>query len=283
MEFYQNLPMHLDPIALQIGFFSIGWYSLMYLAAFGTVYLLLRLRLKKDKIAFNFSVEKLESFMLWAILGVVIGGRLGYVFFYEPAYFLVNPLSVISPFDQVGNLVGIYGMSYHGGALGVILATLIFGKKYKITFWALADFVIPAIPAGYFFGRMGNFLNGELFGRLTNSWWGMYFYNSNTLAWELRVPSQLLEAFFEGLILFLILWFLRNKKYMAGKFLSAYLLSYGIVRFFLEFVREPDWQIGFVGNFLGVQITLGQVYSLIMIALAVVAYFFSRQLTKDAR
>jgi len=281
MEFYQNLPMHLSPIALQIGFFSIGWYSLMYLVAFLTVYLLLRWRIKHDQLEINISFEKLENFILYAILGVVVGGRLGYVLLYEPSYFFAHPLEIISPFDLAGNFVGIYGMSYHGGAIGVILASLIFSKRNKINFWKLSDFVIPAIPAGYFFGRIGNFLNGELFGRLTKSRWGMYFYNFNTLTFELRVPSQLLEAFFEGLVLFLILWLSRKKKWLQGNFLSAYLLGYGFFRFFIEFVREPDWQIGFVAKIGAQGLTLGQVYSLLMIGVAILVYVLKRRLTKQ--
>jgi len=281
MEFYQNLPMHLSPIALQIGFFSIGWYSLMYLVAFLTVYLLLRWRIKHDQLEINISFEKLENFILYAILGVVVGGRLGYVLLYEPSYFFAHPLEIISPFDLAGNFVGIYGMSYHGGAIGVILASLIFSKRNKINFWKLSDFVIPAIPAGYFFGRIGNFLNGELFGRLTKSRWGMYFYNFNTLTFELRVPSQLLEAFFEGLVLFLILWLSRKKKWLQGNFLSAYLLGYGFFRFFIEFVREPDWQIGFVAKIGAQGLTLGQVYLLLMIGVAILVYVLKRRLTKQ--
>ena len=272
LEFYQNIPIHLNPIAFKIGFFPVEWYSLMYLAAFVTVYLLLSWRLKNEKLQINISLEKIENFILWVILGVVIGGRIGYVLFYEPSYFLAHPLEIISPFDMAGNFIGLYGMSYHGGVLGVLLVSFIFAKRNKIAFFSLADFVIPAIPAGYFFGRIGNFLNGELYGRLTQSHWGMYFYNSMNLTWELRFPSQLLEAFFEGLALFLILWIGRNKKWMQGNFLSAYLLGYGIFRFGIEFVREPDWQIGFVGQSLGLHLTLGQVYSIIMIFLAVGIY-----------
>ena len=283
LDFYQNIPSHLNPIAFQIGFFPVGWYSLMYLAAFLTVYLLLRWRLKNEKLSINISIEKIESFILWAIFGVIIGGRLGYVLFYEPSYFFAHPLEMISPFDLAGNFIGLYGMSYHGGVLGVLAASFIFSKKNKISFFSLADFVIPAIPAGYFFGRIGNFLNGELYGRLTQSEWGMYFYNSMNLTWELRFPSQLLEAFFEGLVLFFILWVIRKYKWMKGNFLSAYLLGYGIFRFGIEFVREPDWQIGFVGQSLGLHLTLGQVYSVMMIFLVVGIYLGKSGILKSKK
>jgi len=271
-DLYQNLQLHLSPIAFQIGFFPVGWYSLMYLVGFLIVYLLLRWRIKKDSLKINITIEKIESFIIYAIFGVVIGGRIGYVLFYEPNYFLFHPLRIISPIDVDGNFVGIYGMSYHGGALGVLLASWFFVRKNKLNFWKLADFVIPVIPAGYFFGRIGNFFNGELYGRLTESRWGMYFYNPATFDWELRIPSQLLEALFEGFILFLILWLLRNKKWMEGKFLATYLVFYSVFRFGIEFIREPDWQIGFVAKLGEIGFTLGQVYSLLLIFLVVIIY-----------
>lgn len=283
LNFYQNLPSHLNPIAFKIGFFPIGWYSLMYLAGFLTVYVLLRWRAKKDFFEIDFSIEKIETFILYSIFGLVLGGRLGYVFFYEPLYFLSHPLELFFPFDSSWNFIGIYGMSYHGGVIGILLSSYIFSRKNKINFWKLADFVIPAIPAGYFFGRVGNFINGELFGRITQNHWGMYFFNSNTLSWELRFPSQLLEAFFEGIFLFLILWIWRNKKQFQGKFLEIYLFGYGIVRFFVEFFREPDWQIGFIGEVFGQKITLGQVYCLIMIGLAILTYSIRRILNKNRK
>ena len=273
-DFYQNLQLYINPIAFQIGSFFIGWYSLMYLLAFLVIYLLLRWRIKKDSIELKFSIEKLESFMLYAIFGAIIGGRIGYVIFYNPGYFLSHPLEIISPIDAERNFVGIYGMSYHGGLLGVIFSTFIFVWKNKLNFWKLADLVIPTISAGYFFGRIGNFLNGELYGKLTQSQWGVYFYNPMALAWELRIPSQLIEAIFEGLILFFVLWSLRNRIWMKGKFLEAYLFGYGIFRFGIEFIREPDHQIGYVAKIGEISLTLGQIYSLIMIVLAITIYLY---------
>jgi phosphatidylglycerol---prolipoprotein diacylglyceryl transferase len=207
--------------------------------------------------------EAIFDFLLFCFLGVIIGGRLGYVFFYNFSFYFSNPLAIISPFDfGTGELIGIYGMSYHGGLVGVIIATLIFIKKYKLNFWALTDFVIPAIPAGYFFGRIGNFLNGELYGRATRSWLGMYFPSSveaqDLASSQLRHPSQLYEAFLEGFLLFLFFWFWKNEKKLQGKFLALYLIGYAMARFFGEFFREPDAQIGFLfGN-----LTLGQLFSL---------------------
>jgi phosphatidylglycerol:prolipoprotein diacylglycerol transferase len=280
VNFYQNLPLMINPIALRVGFFSLTWYSIMYLVAFLTVYLILQWRIKNDSKYFseigNIS-ENLENFFIYSIIGIIIGARLGYVLFYDWHFFLQHPLGIISPFDAAGNFVGIYGLSYHGGLIGAILAGIFFTKKYKISFWQMADFVIPAIPAGYFFGRIGNFLNGELYGRITDSPLGMYFLGENNLI-MLRHPSQLYEAFFEGIVLFLILWSLRNGIKYKGKLFHVpcfmlYVLGYGLVRFFIEFFRQPDTQIGLVFNVL----TLGQVFCLIMIAISLLFFCLNRR------
>lgn len=277
-NFYQNLPLHINPVALKIGFFSLTWYSLMYLAAFLIIYLLLKWRLKNDFVNFpnflNLS-RNIETLLVYIILGIVIGARLGYVFFYNWHYFFQNPWQIISPFDAVGNFVGIYGLSYHGGLVGAILAGWFFIRKYKIDFWQLTDFIIPAIPAGYFFGRIGNFLNGELYGRITEKSWSMYFRDESSLI-MLRHPSQLYEAFFEGLVLFIILWLLRNNQKLSGKFFPLYLLGYGFFRFFIEFWRQPDIQIGLIASFL----TIGQIFSLVMIGAAILILCYNRTCKK---
>ena len=260
LSFYQHLPEHLNPTAFSLGFFSVQWYSLMYLAAFAAVYFLLKYRVRKKETDFN--LDLVWDIIWHSVLGVIIGGRLGYVLFYNLGHFLSHPVEIISPFDQAGNYIGLYGMSYHGGLIGVILAMLILVRKKRITFLKLADFMIPAIPAGYFFGRLGNFLNGELYGRLTKKSWGMYFYDGSV--WQLRHPSQLYEAILEGVLLFLVFWTMRNKKWMQGYFLPAYLFGYGFVRLLAEFFREPDPQVGYLFGFL----TLGQLFSLAMIVAA---------------
>ncbi len=278
VNLYQNLPLEISPIAFKVGFFAVTWYSLMYLVAFGTVYGLLKWRRKNDQVKVNLNnfFQNLETFFLYLIGGLLIGARLGYVLFYNFDYFWQNPIAIISPFDVMGEFVGIYGLSYHGGLLGIILATTIFVKKYKLNFWQLADFVTPAVPAGYFFGRLGNFLNGELYGRITEKEWGMYFRDENGLVF-LRHPSQLYEAFFEGLILFLILWMLRNGFRYRGKVFSIpcfllYVLGYGLFRFFIEFFREPDVQLGLFLGFL----TLGQIFSLGMILAAAGLFWYKK-------
>jgi len=281
-EIYQNLPSHINPIAFRIGFFPIGWYGLMYLLAFLTIYFLLRWRFKKEPPK-NFSWEKIESLLFWLILGAVLGGRLGYALFYEPTHFFFRPWDLISPFDAEGNFVGIYGLSYHGGALGVLIFGWLWARKNKINFWKLADFVIPAIPAGYFWGRIGNFLNGELYGKSTQSQWGMNFYNPYAFSWELRIPSQLMEALLEGLILFLILWLIRNKKIFQGYFLSFYLLGYGIFRFLVEFVRELDFSVGPALKIGSAFFTSGQIYSLLFIGLALGLICYFRRLAEQKK
>jgi len=256
LEFYQNLPSKIDPVFFQIGSFSIYWYSIMYLVGFGTVSGILYWRVIKKENFYKW--ENIFDFILYSFLGGILGGRIGYVIFYNLDYFWNNPLKIFFPFSSDG-YTGIYGMSFHGGVIGFVLTALIFCRKKKINFWQMADFVLPAIPAGYFFGRMGNFINGELYGRATDKIWGMYFDDG-----ILRHSSQLYEAFFEGIVAFIILWIVRN-KFLAQKgfIMGLYLITYGIFRFVIEFFREPDWQLGFiVGNF-----TMGQILSGCMIAI----------------
>jgi phosphatidylglycerol:prolipoprotein diacylglycerol transferase len=279
LNFYQHLPEMINPIAFSLGNFSVRWYSLAYLAAFLVTYALIRWRIKKKEI--GLSADKLADLFVYSISGLLIGARLGYVLFYNFSYFWENPLEIFLPYDFVSHqFTGLYGMSYFGGLIGIIIAGIIFTKTYniypvksakggsvkpkfnRVNFWQLADWVIPAIPAGYFFGRIGNFLNGELYGRITDKFWGMYF--PLDFSQNLRYPSQLLEAFFEGLILFVILWIFRKKALFPGFLLALYLFGYGFSRFFIEFVREPDPQIGLSFNFL----TLGQIFSIFLMLIS---------------
>ena len=254
LEFYQNLPEKLNPVFFSVESLTIYWYSIMYLVGFMVVSLLLYWRVSKKET--DIIWNDIFDLLLNSFLGVIIGGRIGYVIFYNLAYFLTNPIEIIFPFAENGQFIGIYGMSYHGGVLGFILVIYLFCKKRKLNFWKTTDFILPAIPAGYFFGRVGNFLNSELYGRVTSGRWGMNFGGG-----VLRHPSQLYEAFFEGIVLFLILWLARNKfSKKAGMISGLYLLGYGIFRFGIEFFREPDVQLGFFFNYL----TLGQILSIIM-------------------
>ena len=259
MGFWAHLPEHINPDILKIGSFQIRYYGIMYLCAFATVYALTVYRLKHEP--FSFTVDQLQSFFVWAVFGVLVGGRLGYVVFYGWAYYSTHLLEIILPFDFSGGVhfTGISGMSYHGGFIGVALGTLIFCRRNKINFWRFVDLICPAIPLGYTFGRIGNFLNGELYGRVTTVPWGMYFPMDATH--RLRHPSQLYEAFFEGIFLFIILWSVRKRGRFDGFLFTLYLIGYGAVRFFIEFVRQPDPQLGFV---LG-PLSMGQVLCLLMV------------------
>jgi phosphatidylglycerol:prolipoprotein diacylglycerol transferase len=210
----------------------------MYLVAFGLAYLLVWYRISREN--YEVKIETIQDYFVWAILAVILGGRLGYVLFYNFGYYASHPLEIFLPFEFSNGIrfTGISGMSYHGGVLGFILATALFCRKTKIAFWRFVDLLIPVIPLGYTFGRIGNFINGELYGRVTDVPWGMVFPTDPDGL--LRHPSQLYEAFFEGIVLFALLWFLRRRSPFEGFLAGMYLLGYGVVRFFIEFYREPD-------------------------------------------
>jgi phosphatidylglycerol:prolipoprotein diacylglycerol transferase len=258
--FWQHLPGRLSPVLVEFGTFQIRYYSLMYLVAFALTYFLVLYRIRDEK--YPFGAETIQDLMLWLILGLILGGRLGYVLFYNSDYYLHHPWEIILPFDFSAGIrfVGISGMSFHGGALGVLAAAVIFCRRRGLDFWRLADLFCPAIPLGYTFGRIGNFINGELYGRPTDVPWGMFFpLDQEGL---LRHPSQLYEAFWEGIVLFVVLWSIRKKSPMEGFLLAMYLIGYGLVRFFIEFFRQPDAQLGYFWGLL----TMGQILCLIMIA-----------------
>ena len=262
---YQHLPQYINPIAFTVGSFSIRWYALSYVAGFLVIYFLLIWRVKKGEFILKVKGEiqnTILDFLLVAFFSSLIGGRIGYILFYNFSYFISHPLSIISPFEN-GKFTGIYGMSYHGALIGILIGSYIFLRIKKIRFWEWADFIIPVVPLGYFFGRIGNFLNGELYGRITKSSLGMYFTNSPSI---LRYPSQLAEAFLEGLVLFVILWKMRKIKLPPGILFSIYLIGYGFFRILAEQFREPDPQIGFIIGYF----TLGQLLSLAMIISGVI-------------
>ncbi|HHX58908.1 MAG TPA: prolipoprotein diacylglyceryl transferase [Candidatus Moranbacteria bacterium] len=269
--FWQNLQNYFDPIIFSWGFFSLHWYSLTYLTALLTVYLLLRYRIKNDYFYSKniLSVPLLDKLSLFLIIGVILGGRLGYVFFYELGYFIQHPVEIFWPFSQ-SKFIGISGMSFHGGLIGAILTGFWFSKKNNLSFLFLASFIIPAVPLGYFWGRLGNFLNSELYGRPTDSAIGMYFPTDQTH--QLRHPSQLYEAIGEGILLFLILWPLRNSPKIKDSLLWIYLILYGFIRFFIEFFRQPDLQIGL----LWLNLSLGQWLCLGIIAVGIMGMLKAR-------
>jgi phosphatidylglycerol:prolipoprotein diacylglycerol transferase len=264
LEFYQNIPLGLDPVAFVIGSFSLRWYAISYIVGFFVIYLLLLYRISKGEIFSKMLSGDLLDVLLFMFFFSIIGGRIGFVLFYDFSYFAANPVAIISPFEKnTGAFVGIFGMSYYGALIGAIFALFIFCKKNKKSFWRLADFIAVAVPAGYFFGRIGNFLNGELYGRITTSSLGMHFPDGT-----LRFPSALGEAFFEGIILFIFLWNIRNKKYKPGKIGLYYIMGYAIARFFMEFFRQPDAQTELILNIF----TLGQMLSLCAFIIALLFF-----------
>lgn len=269
--FWQHIPEHLSPNLLEIGSFQLRYYSLMYIVAFSITYILVIYRIKSEKL--DYAEEAVQDYFVWAIIGLLLGARLGYVLFYNLEFYLSHPLAIIFPFDISDGFrfIGISGMSYHGGLIGVILATVIFCRKRGMRFLPFADLLCSAIPLGYTFGRIGNFINGELFGRVTDHAWGMYFPLDPLF--QLRHPSQLYEAFLEGIVLFVILWSIRKKKNTDGLIFSLYIIGYGLARFFVELVREPDVQIGFITGIF----TMGQLLCLLMIALGVTLIMIRRK------
>ncbi|MCS7281413.1 MAG: prolipoprotein diacylglyceryl transferase [Desulfobacterota bacterium] len=235
----------IDPEIFRIGPIALRWYGLMYLIGFLTSYLLTLYQIKRRYSWLK--REIVDDLYFYLILGLVVGARLGYVLIYNMDYYLENPIEIFMLWHG--------GMSFHGGLIGCIVFGYVFAKKTKIPFFSVADIIVVSSPIGIGLGRIGNFINGELYGRVTDLPWAMVFPYGGHLP---RHPSQLYEAFLEGLVLFLILWFYRERKRYEGELFTLFLVLYGIFRIFCEFFREPD---GFV---FGV-ITKGQALSIIMI------------------
>ena len=270
MSFWNEIPYKITPYLIQFNGFGIRYYSLMYVLAFVTFYFLIRYRLKTER--FTIEISRLDDFLVWAAAGVLLGGRLGYVIFYDFKYYLNNPFAVFLPFSFSNGFIftGISGMSYHGGLIGVAAAVYFFSKKNKLNLWEFSDLLCPAVPLGYTFGRLGNFFNAELYGRATSLPWGMFFPSDPTHT--LRHPSQLYEAFFEGIFLFGILWSVKKSKYFRYRMFGLYLTGYGFIRFIIEFFREPDDHLKFVIY----SFTMGQILCFLMIFAGVWIIFKNR-------
>jgi len=252
---------HIDPVLIEIGSFAIRWYSLAYVAGIviGAIYAD-RLN-KKPPVQQNLKV--FDDFMVWAIIGIILGGRSGYVLFYNFEYYI----------SHIGEALKIWsgGMSFHGGFLGVAIATIIFCKKKKVNVWVLFDLLACAAPIGLFFGRIANFINGELYGRVTDVPWAMAFPTGGN---QPRHPSQLYEAFLEGLLLFIILFVIANYtklKQFPGVLAGIFVSGYAAARIIVENYREPDEHIGF----LFMQITTGQALSFPMMITGIIIVFFA--------
>ena len=243
-----------DPIALHItDSFGIHWYGLMYLLAFAAF-----LFLGKWQITHRpwhaWSPQMLDDALFYGALGVILGGRIGYILFYQFSSFMQHPLDIFKIWQG--------GMSFHGGFLGVLIAMFLFARKRQLTWLSLMDFVAPLVPLGLAAGRMGNFINGELWGRATHSSYGMIFPQADNLA---RHPSQLYQFALEGIALFCILWWFSRKKRPVGAISALFLLGYGSFRFLVEFTREPDAHLGL----LGLGLSMGQWLSLPMVFIGI--------------
>ena len=238
----------IDPVIFSFGFLEIRWYGIAYVATFLIGGYLIKFFNKK--LDSTLSNKLIDNFFIWSIIGVILGGRIGYVLFYQLDNFLNNPLYVVYIWQG--------GMSFHGGLIGMILSMMLFSKKNNILFFQLSDLVSLVAPIGLFLGRIANFINVELIGRVTDFPFAVVFPSIDNLP---RHPSQLYEAFFEGIILFFILFFIFKNNYSTKKYglLSGiFLFFYGIFRFFIEFLREPDAHIGLFFNLL----SLGQLLSI---------------------
>ena len=252
-SWWNLIPSYFDGIAITIGSFPVHWYGVMYIFAFVTAYLVMSKINKKENL--GYTKDQFDSLFTWAIAGILIGARLGYVFFYKPGYYLANPTEIILPLthDALGyHFTGISGMSYHGGMiLGTIFA-VIGMKRNKMDVWKTLNLSFLAAPLAYTWGRFGNFINGELFGEVTTSPIGMWFplaHDSPITNPILHHPSQLYEMCFEGIILFVLLWNLRKIPFLRDKMPCLYLMGYGLFRFFIEFFRRPDAHLGRIDLF----------------------------------
>lgn len=237
-----------DPVAISLGPLAIHWYGLMYLLAFVAFLMLAKRRLHLFP---AIKVTDVDNLLTWAVLGVILGGRLGYVVFYKPMYYLANPLEALAIWEG--------GMSFHGGFLGVLLTCYLYARAKGWKFFDLMDFVAPAVPIGLALGRLGNFINGELWGRPTDGPWGVVFPQAGDLI--ARHPSQLYQMGLEGLALFVGLWWFASKPRARAAVSAWFLMGYGASRFVVEFAREPD---RFMGP-LQFGLTMGQWLSLPMV------------------
>ncbi len=230
----------IDPVALQIGPVAVHWYGLTYLVAFGLFLYLGSRRLRHAPYAAMtadraWTFKEVEDILFLGVVGVVLGGRIGYCLFYKPAYYATHPLEIFAVWQG--------GMSFHGGMLGVILSMFWFAHSRKKAFWEVADFVAPCVPTGLASGRVGNFINGELWGRVADPSlpWAMVFRGAGDAP---RHPSQVYQFLLEGLLLFVLLWWYAKSAPRRGQVASAFLLGYGVFRFIAEFFREPDAHLG---------------------------------------
>ena len=249
----------INPVIVKVGPLQVRWYGVMYLLGFFSGYLLLKKVVRERGI--EITGDQLEGLLEAVVLGVILGGRLGYVLFYNLPYYLRHPLEI--PAFWHG------GMSFHGGLLGTLVAGYIYCRRKGLDFWNMADSVVVVVPIGLGLGRLGNFINGELYGRVTNLPWGMVFPGAGPLP---RHPSQIYEFLLEGVVLFTVLWSLRKRPWPKGYLFALFLVLYGLFRIFAECFRQPDPQLGFIID----HITMGQILSLAMVLAGLMLFMVRR-------
>lgn len=250
---------NINPVAFSIGSFPIYWYGLMYLVGFSICYAVLRFRAQQCPWR-GFTADNVSDIIFYSALGVIIGGRVGFMVFYAWDELIQHPLQLI--------MVRQGGMSFHGGMIGVIISLWLYGRKINKSLPEITDFVLPALPLGLAAGRIGNFLNNELWGRVTDVPWGMVFPRAGELP---RHPSQLYEFFLEGIVLFFILWLFSKKSRPRYAVSSLFLICYGLFRFWIEFYREPDAYAGYYFGWM----TKGQMLSLPMIVVGMILMVYA--------
>ncbi len=269
---------HINPEIVRIGPVALRWYGLMYAGGFAASYLLVRHQIRKsgqgarvkapvkEGVGTRLPDAFLDSLYTYLVLGLIIGARLGYVLFYDLASYVRNPLEIFAVWHG--------GMSFHGGMVGSLFAGYLCCRKFKVDFWRAADLVIVTAPIGLGLGRLGNFINGELYGRVGDVPWAMVFPTGGPLP---RHPSQLYEFFLEGVLLFAILWLLKNRKHATGEMTAFFLIFYGLFRIIAEFFREPDPQLGFIAG----PFTMGQVLSALTLLAGIALFIFRKRASSD--
>tara|TARA_B100000029_G_scaffold283143_1_gene277018 strand:+ start:5237 stop:6010 length:774 start_codon:yes stop_codon:yes gene_type:complete len=251
-----------DPVAFQIFTFEIRWYSLAYIFGILLGYLYCKKKLIRDQKVF----EKFDDFISYLIIGIILGGRIGYVIIYNPLYYLNNPIEIFMIWQG--------GMSFHGGVIGIIISSYIFSKKNRVDHYSILDLVSMTAPIGIFLGRVSNYINSELYGKVTEVPWATKFILIDNFN---RHPSQIYEAILEGIVLFIILnYFYRKMIFKPGLISSLFLIYYSIFRFICEFFREPDIQIGYV--FLG--LSMGQFISIIFLMIGLILFLKKNEFKK---
>jgi phosphatidylglycerol:prolipoprotein diacylglycerol transferase len=259
-----NYP-NISPTMVNLGPLQIRWYGVMYILGFMASYFLVRYQIKKK----NLDIDKniVNDLFLFLIIGLIVGARLGYVIVYNLPFYVSHPLKIFALWEG--------GMSFHGGLIGIILSGIIYLKKQGISFWQFADLVAITAPIGLGLGRLGNFINAELYGRVTDLPWGMIFPSGGDLP---RHPSQLYEFLLEGVVLFAILWWIKDFPWKKGTQFCVFLFLYSAFRFIVEFFREPDPQLGFIFSFM----TMGQILSVLMGLSSVVLFWVITKKEKGA-